>query len=83
MSGVAMKIDAETLKQFEALIEAKLIEHGLINVEPEMTREEAIEELKAFLEKGRNSPISPLSHDEIFDLALIKARIKKRQADQK
>jgi len=73
MSGVIMEIDANLRKQVEAI----LAEHGLIKGAPEMTYEQALEEFEAFLEKGRNSPISPLSTDEIFDNLIARNRARR------
>ena len=73
MAGMAMKVD----DNFREQVKTVLIEFGLLENEPEMTREEAIKELEAFLEKGRNSPISPLSHDEIFDTLIERAKARK------
>jgi len=70
MVGMSIEIDANIRKQVEAI----LAEHGLINGEPEMTREQALEILFAELEKGRKSGLSPLSHEEVW--ANLKAKCK-------
>ena len=72
MAGLAMKIDENTRKEFEAIIdarlEAKLLQFGLINNEHEISREDAEREFSAFLEKGRTSPITSLTTDDFFDV---------------
>ena len=79
----AMKIDSEIQRQIEAIVDAKiqaeLIRYGIIDNQPELSYEEAKQEFLAFLEKGRNSPISPLSHDEIWDFSRILERVKARR----
>ena len=73
MAGVKMEIDTNLRKQVEAI----LMEYGLIDDEPAMSREEAEEELFKFLEKGQKSGLSPLSHEEVF--ANLKARARARR----
>jgi len=66
------QIDASIKEQLEAIVEAKLIQYGLIDRgDTEMTREEAERKFLAFLEKGRSSGRSPISHDEFWKVKRV------------
>jgi len=62
MSGMSVKIDEELKKQIEEYIDAA-VEAKFAEVQ----RGEAAERLMYELEKGKQSGISSLSHDELFE----------------
>ena len=80
MAGLAVKIDENLREQFEAIVEAKLLEFGLIEKEPKVSREEATRMYLEMRERSLASGRSPLSHDEVFDRVIARIDAKAAQA---